>query len=408
MTAHALTYRPHRFAEVVGQDHIKPVLRAMVLRGNPPPAMLFTGSRGTGKTTCGRILAAALNCENPEKGDACAECPSCLDVQHGSSIAAIEVDAASHGLVDDIRNLRDTVSVSHGGKWRVVLLDEAHSMSKEAFNALLKTLEEPPPGTTFVLLTTEPHKILPTVRSRSMLFEFRRLGVDEIAARLEDIDSAEGGLDGGRPVMAQEVLVELAHRAEGGMRDAVMLLDQALHAGVWTLDQLRTLFGWEDHSASLYAAALDTDHATLHKVADAVYRESGDATSLVRDLTLYTRDLLVLRSGGSVERSGSEAEELAALAQRVPTARLVAVMKVLWTAEERLRSDGAQQRAALALVVTMFADAVASVPEPTPQPGQGEGASGPMQSAQPDHPMPTRLTLQEMEELAKAAYTTGR
>lgn len=402
MTAAATLLRPRRFADVVGQDHIKPVLRAMVVHGNPPPAMLFTGSRGTGKTTCGRILAAALNCENPVSGDACTTCFSCLDVQTGSSMSVVEVDAASHGLVDDIRSLRESVAVSHAGKWRVVLLDEAHSMSKEAFNALLKTLEEPPPGTVFVLLTTEPHKIIPTVRSRSMLFEFRRLSLTEIAARLEDIDTDDEGLEGKRPVIEEQVFALIADRADGGMRDAIMLFDQARRAGVWKVGQLADLFGWEDHSEALYVAALDTDHATLHRVADAVFRQSGDASGMVRDLTLYTRDLLVLRSGGEIRHFG-EQEAMAAMASRIPTARLVAVMRVMWDAEQRLRAEGADQRSALALVVAMFADALMpEVVSVTAHP-EGGGASGSMQT---EHEVQKRLTLTEMIEQAQEAMST--
>ena len=402
MTAAATTYRPVRFAEVVGQDHVKPVLRAMVIHDDPPPAMLFTGSRGTGKTTTARILAAALNCSDATAGDACGSCPSCKDVQFGSSVSALEIDAASHGLVDDIRSLRDAVSVSHMGSWRVVLLDEAHSMSEAAFNALLKTLEEPPPRTCFVLLTTEPNKIMPTVRSRSMLFEFRRLTEVQIAEHLEMIDTTDEGLEGQRPVVSSEVFTEIAQRAEGGMRDAVMMYDQARRAGVYTLDRLREMFGWEDHSAALYDAALNTDHATLHTVADAVFRQSGDALALVHDLVLYTRDLLVLRSGGSVAIPEESKDRLAAA---VPTAHLVRVMRVLWEAEQRLSSNLTSQRASLALVTTMFANAVASVPEPEAT-ARSRDASVPMQDGQTEtRPAPKRLTLTEMVTMAQEART---
>lgn len=398
----ALTYRPRSFAEVSGQQHVVAVLRAMAATRDVPSALLFAGSRGTGKTTGVRILAAALNCEGEpaQRGDACGTCPPCEAVAAGRSPSLMEVDAASNGLVADIRAIRDAMGYAHTGSHRVVALDEAHSMSKEAFNALLKVLEEPPPGTTFVLLTTEPERILPTVRSRCMAFEFRRLTTEQIAARLEEIDTAEGGLDGQRPVLGPEVMAEIARRAEGGMRDAVMLLDQATRLGVTSVEGLRQAFGFTDSAARLYAAALEADVAGVYAAVEDAYTASGDATALVRDLVLYTRDLLVLRAGGQAVADPAERERMSAEAAKIPTPRLIAVMRVLWQASERLKGDRAEQRASMALVATMVVDALGTIAADS-----GESVAGPIATprpANPATPASTRLSLSEMSALAQS------
>jgi DNA polymerase-3 subunit gamma/tau len=193
----ARRYRPQTFDEMVGQKHIRPILKRLVVNQEKlPPVLLFAGTRGTGKTTAARIIAKALNCTpepplDPNANRPCNECPSCLAVTIGNSLDVLEVDAASNGGVAEIRKIKDMVGYAVGGQWRVVLLDEAHSMSKEAFNALLKVLEEPPPQTLFVLLTTEPGKIIDTIVSRSMSFDFRRVTVADIVERLKFIAANE-------------------------------------------------------------------------------------------------------------------------------------------------------------------------------------------------------------------------
>ena len=195
------------------------------------------GKGGTGKTSVGRIFASGLNCGTSDDGDACGSCVNCISVQEGTSSSVIEIDAASHGLVDDIRNLRELLTYQMVAGWTVVLLDEAQSMSQEAYNALLKILEEPPPQTCFVLLTTEPHRISETVKSRCMSFSFRRIPDPLLTDRLGWVAEQQG-------INVQvEVLQEIARLADGGLRDALMLLDQANRVGCLAIEEFQEMFG---------------------------------------------------------------------------------------------------------------------------------------------------------------------
>lgn len=341
----ALDYRPNRFAEVVGQLHIKPILKAMVKTQSVPPALLFVGTRGTGKTTSARILAAALNCKSSTDGDACAECESCLAVQNGTSFSVLEVDAASNGLVGDIRKIKEMVAYAHEGDWRVVMLDEAHSMSKEAFNALLKVLEEPPPFTVFVLLTTEANKILETVVSRSMSFDFRRMTLGDITGRLRHISDEQqlGATD--------ELLVEIATRAQGGMRDAVMLLDQVSRVGITDVTGFRELFGIKDVSAEILTAAMNGEHAKGASIIEDYFHRVGDASGMVNDLVSLTRDLLIAHSGGEIADP-----ERVAMVRRTDIGKLVSVVRVLWDLKTRVRAVDNDQRAAMHMAFALISD----------------------------------------------------
>lgn len=350
----ALKYRPISFAGVVGQRHVKTILTAMVRDNSMPPAIIFGGSRGTGKTSTARILAAALNCEQKVQGDACGTCPSCQSVQAANSLSVIEIDAASNGGVEEVRSIRDMCQYSHPGRWRVVLLDEAHSMSKEAFNALLKTLEEPPPCTVFVLLTTETDRILETVRSRSMLFDFRRLTQTDIVGRLRFIAEAED-------IKASDAMLrEISVRVQGGMRDAVMLLDQVSRAGVWDEEGFNELYGIRDVSESLFTAALTGDIAEGSRLIGQQYARTGDAAEMTNQLILLIRDLLVLRAGGVPEQTEAKIESRRALADRVESQALVRVIGVLWELRARVKSFEQDQRASMEMAFVLVSEALAT------------------------------------------------
>jgi DNA polymerase-3 subunit gamma/tau len=225
VTALYRRYRPGRFAELRGQDHVVRALQGAVRNDRVSHAYLFSGPRGTGKTTTARILAKALNCENPVDGDACGICASCLAITKGTSLDVIELDAASNNGVDPIREIISGAWHGTPGRWKVYIFDEVHQLSKAASAALLKTLEEPPPHVVFVLATTDPHKVLPTIRSRTQHLEFRLIGAETLATLLNDVQGAAG-------LGADEATVEAAVRlGRGSARDALSALDQLLATG---------------------------------------------------------------------------------------------------------------------------------------------------------------------------------
>lgn len=354
MTALALKYRPSTFSEVTGQKLTAVPLYRMARLGTVPPALLLAGPRGCGKTSTARIFGAALNCESEDKSAEswpCGKCPSCAAVAAGNSLDVIEVDAASNGGVDAIRELRRMMSYGSPGAWKVLLLDEVHSMSRDAFNALLKILEEPHYHTMFILLTTEPGKIPDTVQSRCMTFLVHRVPADLIIARLARI-CYEEGIDA-----EPELLAEIADRADGGMRDAVMLLDQVrstLVAEGLTLENFTKVFGDADTAPRIVAAMASGDFPAVYAALEDAIAQAGEPSAVIGKLADLLADLLALRCGGSISAQGSRLETRKELAARLDVPRLTRAITVLWDYQTKVRVE--DRRAALKLAAVVVAE----------------------------------------------------
>lgn len=346
-----LKYRPIRFGEMAGQDYTKAVLHALCGRRTIPSALLFYGTPGSGKTTSARIVAAALNCEVPPGPAAvwpCGGCASCKAVAAGTSLDVTEVDAASSGSVERVRELREMALYGTAGQWRVFILDEAHSMSRDAYNALLKILEEPPPYTVWVLCTTEPGKILPTVVSRCSPYEFTRLPPKVITDRLQELCTLEG-----LPV-TEELLAKLAEQSGGIMRNGVKLLEQAASVRIWTLDAWRKLTGDDDFAPGLLAAAAAGDHKDMFRRLDDVLLSRSDYAAITADIVSCLRDLLVLGAGGEVSVRGEALAARRALAGQLDKQRVVQAMQVMWDLQVRVRTE--DRRAGLELAVVVVSE----------------------------------------------------
>lgn len=371
----AVAYRPVTWKDVVGQDHVKAILKAMVAQQSLPPSIILCGSRGSGKTSIARILAAALNCpEPPTPGDACGTCASCLSVQSTNSLSVLEVDAAANGGVDEVRRIRDICRYTHEGLWRVVVLDEAHSASRDAFNALLKILEEPPPNTLFVLVTTEVEKILDTVRSRSMCFEFRRHSVADITTRLQHIATVEN-----IPVTT-DLLELLAIRAQGALRDAVLSLEQIRAAGITTVQGHNELFRTHDVALPFLQAAVSQDHSTGLSLITAHYYGSGDLNNLTDDLVSLIRDLLILKSGGNPQCQQALLKSRIVLSELVEIRQLSAAMSALWDLKGRQRHPDMDQLSLMSMCFVLLSSVF--TPQDQPHiPQKAQNGSVPTQEA---------------------------
>ncbi|HEY1222009.1 MAG TPA: DNA polymerase III subunit gamma/tau [Acidimicrobiales bacterium] len=325
VTALYRRFRPTRFAEIRGQDHVVRALQGAVKNGRVSHAYLFSGPRGTGKTTAARVLAKALNCENPQDGDACCACASCLAIAKGSSLDVTELDAASNNGVDDIREI--TAGAWHGtpGSWKVYIFDEVHQLSKAASAALLKTLEEPPPHVVFVLATTDPHKVLPTIRSRTQHLEFRLIAGDTLNALLHDVQVA-AGMD------ADDTTIETAVRlARGSARDALSALDQLVATGSPTQTQ--------PQFDGLFRALVDQDAVQALKSL-ALLRQGGwDAEQLAESFAGEVRQVFLLQVAPEVaDAVDADRTRLLEWGSELGLARTVRVLETFGRAMREMKS----------------------------------------------------------------------
>ncbi len=356
-------YRPKEWDEVVGQDHVVTTLKNAITADRVAHAYLFAGSRGTGKTTLARLLAKAVNCLNPnpaKRPDN--ECENCKAVNENCFLDLIEIDAASNTSVDDVRDLRDKINFSPSqGKYKIYIIDEVHMLSTAAFNALLKTLEEPPPHAIFVLATTEIHKIPATVLSRCQRHEFRRVPVDEIVANLRKIVKAEN-------IQADEdALIQIARQSAGGMRDAQSLLDQLSSMGEKiTLALAQTVLGTATSQTvlNLVSSIMDHDPAygleSIHKALDA----GADPRSLARQIVEYMRGLMLIQMGNAnqVEATADVRKQMQAHARAFSTSDVLRIMKAFNTAATDLRG-GWQPSLSFELALADVLDAPGESPQ---------------------------------------------
>jgi len=294
-------FRPATFADVKGQDHIVKTLRNQIMADRIGHAYLFCGTRGTGKTSVAKIFARAVNCEHPVDGNPCGECASCRAIAAGSSMNVIEIDAASNNGVDNIREIREEVTYSPAeGKYKVYIIDEVHMLSIGAFNALLKTLEEPPSYVIFILATTEAHKIPVTILSRCQRYDFRRIGQETILARLEELLEKE------HVVAEERALRYIAKKGDGAMRDALSLLDQciAFYLGEeLTYDRVLEVLGAVDTEvfSDLLRKILREDLVEVIAALDRLIMDGRDLTQFVNDFTWYLRNLMLLKASDDME-----------------------------------------------------------------------------------------------------------
>jgi DNA polymerase III subunit gamma/tau len=346
-------HRPRTFADVVGQEHVVRTLRNAVEQDKVHHAYLFVGTRGTGKTSMAKILAACLNCEHGPTVEPCGTCESCVAIANATSLDVIEMDAASNNSVDDIRDLRESVAYAPvSGRHKVYILDEAHMLSSQAWNAFLKTLEEPPPHTIFVLATTEAQKVLPTVVDRCHRFDFGRPTVEDLGTVITRVAGQEG------IEIAPDAVALLARHATGSFRDALGTLEQLVtYSGrqVATEDVLAVL-GVAD--ADLLFAALEAvgahDARGALQAAASLASSGRDLGQVMRDLEAHTRELLIVQTLGEVPAelhiTPDRDARLAEQAQRVGRADLVRFLELLADAMKAVK-DGAEARTRIELAL---------------------------------------------------------
>ncbi|HZQ36320.1 MAG TPA: DNA polymerase III subunit gamma/tau, partial [Dehalococcoidia bacterium] len=360
-------WRPQTFADVAGQDHVTRTLARAVELGRVSHAYLFCGPRGTGKTSTARILAKAVNCEAPEAGQPCTRCESCQAVASGRALDLVEMDAASNRGIDEIRELRDRVGYStSGSRYKIYLIDEVHELTQFAFDALLKTLEEPPPHVIFVLATTERHKVPETILSRCQVYDFVRIKLADVVGRLRQIARAEG------LQTDDAALTLIARRATGSLRDAVNLLEQAVAVQGRELSEagLRAATGMGDTRArDLLGHLLERRLAPALELVAAVRDDGVDLRQFTRDCVQALRAALLVRASAAASLDLDEETQagLSALAGEHGAADLARVLRLLMSAD--FRADPLSPLPLeLAIIESVEAAPVAAAQDPAREP----------------------------------------
>ena len=359
-------WRPKRFKDIVGQDHITKTFTNALKQEKIAHAYLFSGPRGTGKTTAAKILAKALNCEKREGVEPCNQCASCLSIDKGSAMEVFEIDAASNRGIDEIRDLRENVKLSSiQGKHKVYIIDEVHMLTTEAFNALLKTLEEPPPQVVFILATTEVQKIPLTILSRVQRFEFHRISVQDIQKRLVEVClSLNREVD-------QSALVVIAQKSEGSLRDALSIMDQCLlqddPIGVEEVYLVLGMVG-EAFSAQLIDALVSSDYGKSLTFLSEGIQQGRDPRQIIRELLDYLRQMLLTSATGETPLVAPHIQDqLVKQSEQVGIPRMLRWIAILLQGESQLKyASNARLAAELLLVQTIHEG------QPTLMSGQDE------------------------------------
>lgn len=328
-------YRPMRFADVVGQPQVTVTLKNELKSGRISHAYLFTGTRGTGKTTCAKILAKAVNCLHLQDGDPCGECEICRGLDDGSVLDVVEIDAASNNGVDSIRSLIEESNFTPAKtKYRVYIIDEVHMLSVAAFNALLKTLEEPPPHVIFILATTEVHKLLPTILSRCQRFDFKHIAPADIAGRVEYVTEQE------KASITSDAALLIARLADGALRDALSILDQCLgRSEDITVSVVQDAVGMAGRAylSGFADAVLKRDAAGVMESIDSLHKASKDMSRLCEELAEYFRGLMLIKTMRNASGLVVVSEdELAAMTDQALALSLADILHALDTLQETL------------------------------------------------------------------------
>lgn len=333
-------WRPRTFDDVIGQQQVTETLKNQIQNNRTSHAYLMIGVRGTGKTTCAKILARALNCEQPENGNPCNKCPSCLGIENGTVMDVVEIDAASNNGVENVRALRDEAVYSPASvKKRVYIIDEVHMLTTSAFNALLKILEEPPEHLVFILATTEIHKVLPTILSRCQRYSFKRIAPEAIAGRLEFVAGQENiALD-------HDAALLLARLADGSMRDGLSLLDQCSGNDVVTGQSVLAALGLVGsyHTAALLGHICSSQMTAAIELFENLWQEGKAPVTILNELCTLLRDIAMVKvapqNGGQLLSGGFDDKALRELAPRMSTGQAMEYMQLIQNSIGKLR-DG--------------------------------------------------------------------